>query len=91
MSSQTGKGPGAPDSEQTRKRTSAEIEADLDARRLELTESVDALVDRIDPRTHVAGFVDDVKSGEPRALSIIGGITAAVAGVAGLIILRRNR
>lgn len=75
----------------TRKRSSQEIEADLEAKRSELTHNVDALVDRIDPRTHVAGFVEDVKAGEPRAVSIVGGVTAAVAGIVGLIVLRRSR
>lgn len=91
MSTQTGKGPGAADSPETRKRTAAEIEADLEAKRAELTQSVDALVDRIDPRTHVSGFVDDIKSGEPRAVSIVGGVAAGVVGLLGLAILRRNR
>lgn len=91
MSAETGKGPGAADPKETRKRTADEIEADLEAKRLELTRSVDALVDRVDPRTQVSGFVNDVKSGEPRAVSIVGGVAAAIVGVIGVTILRRSR
>lgn len=78
-------------SEETRKRTAKEIEADLETKRAELTQNVDALMDRIDPRTHVAGFVKDVKEGETKAVSIVGGVAAAIAGIVGVIILRRSR
>lgn len=85
-------------SEQPRKRTAAEIEADLRRSREELTRTVDELSDRVDPRRQAQAaadkgraFVEDVKAGEPRAVQIAGGVLAAVAGVVGLAILRRNR
>ena len=78
-------------SEESRKRTAKEIEADLNSKRAELTQNVDALMDRVNPKTQVNNFVNDVKSGDTKAVSIVGGVAAAVAGVVGLIILRRNR
>ncbi len=74
-----------------RKRTVAEIEADLEARRAELTRSVDSLVERVDPRVQAANFVEDVKRGETRAMLVIGGAAVLVVGVVGLVILRRSR
>lgn len=86
------------DEQTTRKRTAAEIEADLRRNREELTRTVDQISDKIDPRAQLkaagdAGkdFVEDVKAGEPRAVQIAGGVAAAVAGVVGLILVRRNR
>ncbi|WP_156253141.1 DUF3618 domain-containing protein [Pseudactinotalea terrae] len=83
---------------ESRKRTAAEIEADLRRRREELTRTVDEISDRVDPRRQAQAaadkgraFVDDVKAGEPRAVQIAAGVAAAVAGVLGLAILRRNR
>ena len=78
-------------SEQTRSRTIEEIEADLAARREELTRSVDALVERVDPRVQASNFVDNVKRGEPRAMMIVGGAAVLMVGVVGLVILRRSR
>lgn len=84
--------------EQPRKRTAAEIEADLKRSREELTRTVDEITDRVDPRRQAQvaadkgrAFVEEVKAGEPRAVQIVGGALAAVAGVVGLAILRRNR
>lgn len=83
---------------ESRKRTAAEIEEDLRRRREELTRTVDEISDRVDPRRQAQAaadkgraFVDDVKAGEPRAVQIAAGVAAAVAGVLGLAILRRNR
>lgn len=81
-----------------RKRTAAEIEADLRRSREELTRTVDEISDRIDPKKQAQAaadkgraFVDDVKAGEPRAVQIAAGIGAAVAGIVGIALLRRNR
>lgn len=86
------------DQPETRKRTVAEIEDDLRRSREELTRDIDAISDRIDPRKQAQAaadkgraFVEDVKSGEPRAVQIAGGVLAAVAGLVGIAILRRNR
>ncbi len=83
---------------ETRKRSAAEIEADLRRHREDLTSTVDQISDRIDPRRQAQvaadkgkAFVDDVKAGEPRAVQIAGGVLAAVAGIVGVAILRRNR
>jgi hypothetical protein len=83
---------------ETRKRTAAEIEADLRRHREDLTNTVDQISDKIDPRRQAQvaadkgkAFVDDVKAGEPRAVQIAGGVLAAVAGIVGVAILRRNR
>lgn len=83
---------------QPRKRTAAEIEADLAKTREELTRTVDELSGRLDPRNQAKAaadkgraFVDDVKSGEPRAVRVVGGVLAAVAGIVGIAILRKNR
>lgn len=92
----------------TRKRTAAEIEADLDRTRALLTETVDELSERLDPRKQVQDlkdqakamtegatkqaktFVDDVKSGDSKALSIVGGAAAAIAAIVGISVLRRK-
>lgn len=81
-----------------RKRSAAEIEADLIKTREELTRTVDELSGRLDPRTQAKAaadkgkaFVDDVKAGEPRAVQIAAGVGAAVAGIIGIAILRKNR
>lgn len=84
--------------QQPRKRTAAEIEEDLRRTREELTRTVDELSDRLDPRAQAKAaadkgkaFVDEVRAGEPRAVQIAGGALAAVAGIVGIAILRRNR
>lgn len=83
---------------QPRKRTAAEIEADLVKTREELTRTVDELSGRLDPRNQARAaadkgkaFVNDVKAGEPKAVQIAGGVLAAVAAVVGIAILRKNR
>lgn len=76
---------------ETRKRSAQEIEADLARTRQELTRTVDELSERLDPRRQMTNFVQDVKSGETRAVSIVGGAVIVVAGVVGLILIRRNR
>ena len=84
--------------QQPTKRTAAEIEADLERARKELTESVDALAARVDPRRQIAalkakgkGFASDVKSGKPAALAIVGGTAAAIATVTTLVIVRSKK
>lgn len=84
--------------QETRKRTSAEIEADLQRSREELTRTVDELSDRLDPRRQAQAaaeqgkqFVENVRSGDPAAVRLAGGVAAVVAAVAGIAILRRNR
>lgn len=84
--------------QETRKRTAAEIEEDLRRSREELTRTVDEISGRLDPKRQAQAaadkgkaFVADVKSGEPRAVQIAAGVAAAVAGLVGLAILRRNR
>ena len=76
---------------ETRKRSAQEIEADLARTRQELTRTVDELSERLDPRRQMTNFVQDVKSGETKAVSIVGGAVIVVAGVVGLVLLRRNR
>lgn len=83
---------------ETRKRSAAEIEDDLRRSREELTRTVDEISGRLDPKRQAQAaadkgraFVDDVKQGEPRAVQIAAGVAAAVAGIVGLAILRRNR
>ncbi|ACQ81755.1 hypothetical protein Bcav_3513 [Beutenbergia cavernae DSM 12333] len=82
------------------KRSAAEIEADLQRTREDLTRTVDELAGRVDPREQVSratekatsavsGFVDDVRAGQPRALAILGGIVAAVGAV--VAVSRRKR
>ncbi|MBK5250225.1 MAG: DUF3618 domain-containing protein [Actinomycetales bacterium] len=93
----------------TRKRTAAEIEADLLRTREELTRSVDDLSDRLDPRrqaqavkeqaktladgatNRAKSFVDHVKAGDSKAVSIVGVAAAALAAIVGLSVIRRNR
>jgi len=95
--------------EEPRKRSAAEIEADLRRTREELTRTVDELSDRLDPRTQVNAvkdqakvladgatkqaktFVDDVKAGDTKAVSIAGAAAAVVAGIIGISVLRRSR
>lgn len=91
MSSQSDKGPAGPDNAETRKRTAAEIEADLEARRADLTRSVDAMMDRLNPRNQATRFVERVKAGEPRAVTIVGGTAVVVVGLVGVVILRKSR
>lgn len=81
-----------------RKRTAAEIEADLAQTREALTKTIDELSDRLDPRSQARAaadkgraFVDDVKAGEPRAIQIAGGVIAVVVGIVGITILRKSR
>jgi len=83
---------------QPRKRSAAEIEADLSQTRAELTRTIDELSGRLDPRTQARAaadkgraFVDDVKAGEPQAIQIVGGVLAVVVGIVGITILRKNR
>ncbi|HLS13581.1 MAG TPA: DUF3618 domain-containing protein [Beutenbergiaceae bacterium] len=76
---------------ETRKRSAQEIEADLARTRQELTRTVDELSERLDPRRQMTNFAQDLKSGETRAVSIVGGAVIVVAGVVGLVLLRRNR
>jgi hypothetical protein len=83
---------------QPRKRSAAEIEADLTQTREELTKTIDELSERLDPRTQARAaadkgraFVDDVKAGEPRAVQIAGGVIAVVVGIVGITILRKSR
>ena len=91
MTDETGKGPGAPDSSETRKRTAAEIEADLEARRADLSRSVDELVDRVHPGKQASRFVTRLKAGEPRAVAIVGGTAVVVVGLVGVLVLRKSR
>ena len=79
------------DQPEPRKRTAKEIEEDLRRTREELTRNVDQLSEKIDPRRQMASFVDDVKTGDSKAVGLVGGIAAAVAGVVGLVILRKSR
>jgi hypothetical protein len=83
---------------ETRKRTAAEIEDDLQRTREELTRTIDELTARVDPRRQAQAaadkgkaFVEDVKAGEPRAVQITAGVAAAVAAIVGIAILRRSR
>jgi Protein of unknown function (DUF3618) len=83
---------------QPRKRSAAEIEADLKQTRQELTRTIDELSGRLDPRSQARAaadkgraFVDDVKAGEPRAVQIAGGVLAVVVGIVGITILRKSR
>lgn len=83
---------------ETRKRTAAEIENDLRRTREELTRTVDEISGKLDPKKQAQAaadkgraFVDEVKAGEPRAVQIAAGVGAAIAGIVGLAILRRNR
>ncbi|TDE88851.1 DUF3618 domain-containing protein [Occultella glacieicola] len=50
------------DKPETRKRTAAEIEADLLRTRAELTRTVDELTDRVDPRRQVRDLTDQAKN-----------------------------
>ncbi|UFU05987.1 DUF3618 domain-containing protein [Ruania halotolerans] len=90
------------DGEQTRKRTVAEIEADLAATREELTKTVDDLSRRVDPRQQAAelkerardgatSFVEGVKAGDPKALGIAGAAAAAVLAIIGISVARRQK
>lgn len=79
------------DQPETRKRSAKEIEEDLERTRAELTRNVDQLSDKIDPRRQVSNFVEDVKAGNSKAVGIVGGVAAGLAGVVGLIILRKSR
>ncbi|SEE62066.1 DUF3618 domain-containing protein [Ruania alba] len=90
------------ESEQTRKRTVAEIEADLAASREQLTKAVDELSRRVDPRRQVedvkerardsaTSFVDGLKSGDPKALGIAGAAAATVLAIVGLTVARRKK
>ncbi|MPV36855.1 DUF3618 domain-containing protein [Georgenia subflava] len=90
-------------SEDAKKRTPEQIEADLAKTRLDLTNTVNELSDRLDPRAQVdaakesaraaakeAGekakvFKDDVTSGDPKALGLLG---AGIAVVALIVTLR---
>ena len=76
---------------ETRKRSAQEIEADLARTRQELTRTVDELSERLDPRRQMSNFAQDLKSAETRAVCIVGGAVIVVAGVVGLVLLRRNR
>ncbi|MFV0252505.1 MAG: DUF3618 domain-containing protein [Beutenbergiaceae bacterium] len=82
----------------TRKRSAAEIEADLKRAREELTNTVDEISGRLDPRTQVKAakeqgqqFIADIKAGEPKAVKVVGIAAATLAAVVGLAILRRKR
>jgi hypothetical protein len=84
--------------QETRKRSAAEIEADLKRSREELTRTVDELSGRLDPRRQAQAaaeqgrqFVENVRSGDPAAVRIAGGVAAVVAAVVGVGILRRHR
>lgn len=84
--------------EQQPKRTAAEIEAELVRTRKELTEAVDALAARVDPRRPIAeakakgkAFVNDLKAGKPAALAFVGGTAAALGVVTTLLIVRSRR
>ncbi|WP_159621638.1 DUF3618 domain-containing protein [Ruania rhizosphaerae] len=90
------------ESEQKRKRTAAEIEADLAATREELTHTVDQLSQRVDPRRQaqeakekaqagVTSFVEGLKSGDPKAIGIAGAAAAAVLAIVGLSLSRRKK
>lgn len=85
-------------SQEPTKRTAAEIEADLERTRRELTEAVDAVAARVDPRRQIAkakakgkSFASDVKAAKPAALAIIGGTAAAIATVATLAVVRKRK
>ena len=93
------------------KRSVAEIKADLERERAAISQTVDDLADRVDPRAQAAAaaqratdvaaetveiakekatdFVDDVKSGQPRALAIIGGAVAAVAAIVAISVRKK--
>ena len=85
--------------------------ADLGRERAAISQTVDDLADRVDPRAQAAAaaqratdvaaetveiakekatdFVDDVKSGQPRALAIIGGAVAAVAAIVAISVRKK--
>lgn len=87
------------DKPETRKRTAAEIEADLRRAREELTRTVDEISGRVDPRKQAQEaadrgkqFLEDVKAGEPQAVKIAAGVAAVIITViAGIAIARRGR
>ncbi|MHB1064668.1 MAG: DUF3618 domain-containing protein [Georgenia sp.] len=69
------------------KRTPEQIEADLARMRLELTDDVNELADRLDPRAQMGAaktaatqrartFADDLKRRDPKALGLTGGAAA---------------
>ncbi|UFU02630.1 DUF3618 domain-containing protein [Ruania suaedae] len=87
--------------ESERKRSAAQIEADLAATREELTRTVDELSERVDPRrqvkeatekarTEVSSFVAGLKAGDPKAIGIAGAAAATVLAIVGLSV-RRHR
>ena len=79
------------------------IEAELVAARSELASTVDELAARLDPRTQAAKAVESSKQmlrdavdpdatpeARRRAFTVLGGVTAGVAAVVGLVWLRRR-
>lgn len=84
--------------QQPAKRTAAEIEAELERTRAELTRAVDALADRVDPRRPIAevknkgkAFAADLKAKKPAAIATVTGATAAVGAVVALLIVRSRK
>lgn len=86
-----------PDS--VKKRTPEQIEAEIARTRAQLTDTVNELSDRLDPRAQIDAakevatekartFADDVSRRDPKALATLG---ASVAAAALLIVLRWRR
>lgn len=78
-------------------RSAAEIEAELDATRLALTETVNELHYRIKPSTQinnakesVRSFFAKVKAGDPKAITIVVGTVIGVSALVAIPIIRRN-
>ena len=89
--------------------SAAEIQADLEAKREQLANTVDGLTSQLDPRANLlelkaqisdtaanAGdeaqaFVSRVQEGDRSAQNAIGLAATAVAGLVGLVLLRRGR
>lgn len=86
-------------------RSASQIEADLQATRAELEETVAALTDKLNPKAQLdqlgesvkntaekgmdeaKKIVEGAKKKDPRSLAILGGVGAAVALAAGLVVM----
>lgn len=70
-------------------RSKTEIEADLEATREHLAETVDALHHRLDVKTRVSDRATELRRDHGRELSI--GAVALVAAVVSYVVVRRRR
>lgn len=95
--------------QEPKKRTAAEIEADLERTREELTRAVDDLSARVDPRRQIEeirrkarakfsggsgedkSFAESVKTGEPKAIAVLGAAAAVVLAVGAAVVVRKKK